>query len=141
MDVYSNIAIDAMTSIYNKKPQWFQLDVVISHIIKMMVGKIPKQPVLMVQPTGAGKSAVSLTAAIVDGGVTFIIENTLALGTYQASKLELTANSNHCQFVKSILLDSIKSVKQQRRSILTSIIQHCTDNINSSIFFFCLRLY
>ena len=95
MDIYSNIAIDTMSSIYNKKPRGFQLDV-ITHIIKMMAGTIPKQPISMVPPTSAGKSAVPLTAAVVDGGITLIIENTLALGTDQASKIELIANSSPC---------------------------------------------
>ena len=134
MDLFTNIAIDAMKSIYNKEPQGFQMNV-IPHLIKMMAGQIPKQPVLMVQPTGAGKSAVPLTAAIVNGGITLIIENTLALGTDQASKVELNANSNHRRFVKSIHLDSIKSSKQQR-SISSSIIQHCTDIIDTSIIIF-----
>ena len=50
----------------------------------MMAFELPPEPVLMVQPTGSGKSTVPLTCAIVTGGVTFIIENTLALASDQA---------------------------------------------------------
>ena len=56
----------------------------LSHLLKMMAFELPPEPVLMVQPTGSGKSTVPLTCAIVTGGVTFIIENTLALASDQA---------------------------------------------------------
>ena len=46
----------------------------------MLSGELPtNQPVLMIQPTGSGKFFVPLTTSVVDGGITIIIENTLAL--------------------------------------------------------------
>ena len=49
----------------------------------------------MVQPTGSGKSTVPLTVAVVNGGITVIIEYTLALCTDQTSKIDLIASSSH----------------------------------------------
>ena len=134
MDIYTNIAANAMNQIFNKTPQGFQ-NAVIPHLLRMLSSSIPKQPVLMVQPTGAGKSAVPLTVAVVDGGITLVIENTLALGTDQATKTELIARSTNRKFVKSIHLDSIKSHKQQR-SLSSSIVHHCLKNQNTSIVIF-----
>ena len=134
MDEHSNIAAQTMAAIYNRRPRGFQVDV-IPHLLKMLTGTLPKQPVLMVQPTGAGKSIVPLTTAVVDGGVTLIIENTLALGTDQASKVELIANSNHRRYIKSLHLDSIKGSKLQRM-ISKSILNHCNKNIDTSFIIF-----
>ena len=101
----------------------------------MATGTIPKQPVLMVQPTGSGKSTVPLTVAVVDGGITLIIENTLALGTDQSSKIDLIAKSSSLRNIKSIHLDSIKGSKMQK-TISASIIHHCKSNRNTSIIIF-----
>ena len=59
MDVYTNIATQAMNRIFNLSPRSFQLNI-IPHLLKMVAGTIAKQPMLMVQPTGAGKSTVPL---------------------------------------------------------------------------------
>ena len=39
------------------------------------------EPVLLVQATGSGKPSIPLTCAIVDGGISIVIENTLALSS------------------------------------------------------------
>ena len=77
----------------------------------MLTGHHAIQPVLMVQPTGSGKSTVPLTIATVDSGITIIIENTLLLGTDQSSKVNIIANSKPKQFVKSYHLDSFKNLR------------------------------
>lgn len=134
MDIYNDIAAKAMSNIFNKNPCGFQNNV-IPHLLKMLTSSIPKQPVLMVQPTGAGKSAVPLTVAVVDGGITVIIENTLALGTDQATKTELIAQSTNRRYIKSIHLDSIKIHKQQQ-ALSSSILHHCSKNKDTSIIIF-----
>ena len=84
--VYSNISSSTMLRVYGTRPKGFQ-SVLIPHILKMIAGAIPSSPILMVQPTGSGKSAVPATVAVVDGGVTIVIENTLALAADQCSKI------------------------------------------------------
>ena len=134
MDDHSNIAIKAMAAIFNRQPRGFQLDV-ITHLLKMLSGSIPKQPVLMVQPTGSGKSTVPLTVAVIDGGITIVLENTLALGTDQSSKIDIIAKSSRKRTIKSIHLDSIKGSKLQH-SISKSLVKHCKGNKNTSIIIF-----
>ena len=57
----------------------------------MMANIIPCEPVLLVQATGSGKSAVPLTCAVVNGGMSIIVENTLSLGSNQTSKINANA--------------------------------------------------
>ena len=49
----------------------------------MLDGTLPKLTILMIQPTCAGKSSVPLIVAVINGNITLVIENTLALGTDQ----------------------------------------------------------
>jgi hypothetical protein len=62
------------------------------------------QAILVVHSTGSGKSAIPLTHAIADGGVTIILENTLTLATDQHSKIENLQSDN----VFSFHLDTVK---------------------------------
>ena len=54
----------------------------------MMKGRIQSQPILLVQSTGGGKSAVPQTCGSAVPGVTIVIENTLALCADQVSKFD-----------------------------------------------------
>ena len=104
-DIYKQIATDAMATMFNRKPRGFQEEV-IPHLIKMLSGAVAKQAILMIQPTGSGKSTVPLTASVVDGGVTFIIENTLALGTDQCSKVNIISSPVSTGHIAGILICS-----------------------------------
>ena len=78
MDPYRSLASEAMHAVWQRSPCAYQV-VDIPHLLKMMAGELCPEPVLMVQSTGSSKSAVPLTAAVIDGGVSIIVENTLAL--------------------------------------------------------------
>ena len=132
--VYNDIATEAMSRIFNRVPRGFQC-FVIPHLLKMLSGSLPKQPVLMVQPTGAGKSSVPLTTAVVDGGVTLIIENTLSLGSDQHTKVSSCANSTSLRHIKSFHLDSFKNDEIELH-LSQSILNHCCHNNNTSIIIF-----
>ena len=100
----------------------------------MMAGVIPPNPVLMVQSTGSGKSAVPLTLASVDGGVTIVIQNTLALGSDQCSKIKLLSASSP-KPVKTFQLDTFKN-KTELASLCSSILMHCIHNSTTLIIIF-----
>ena len=92
-DVFYEITAETMESMWGRTPRLCQ-SVVIPHLLRMMSGVLLPSPVLLVQSTGTGKSSVPLTAATVDGGITIIVQNTLALGSDQVSKIATTANSS-----------------------------------------------
>ena len=60
MDVFADIASEAMKSVWNKRPRPFQKDV-IARIMSMHCGTNYPQASLLVQPTGCGKSSVYQT--------------------------------------------------------------------------------
>ena len=133
-DVYASIVKDAMNSIFSRSPIRFQLDVT-SHLLKMMSGAIASEPVLMVQPTGSGKSTVPLTAATIDGGITIIIENTLALGSDQCVKVNRLVSSCELKNIQSYHLDAIVG-HELIAHIANGIIRHCEVNNDTSFVIF-----
>ena len=100
----------------------------------MMANVIPCEPVLLVQATGSGKSAVPLTCAVVVGGISVIVENTLSLGSDQTSKVNTNASQAQ-KHVKSYQLDMYKTIQHQEE-LAESIIIHCQGNNNTSIILF-----
>lgn len=63
--------------------------------------------------TGGEKSAVAQTVGVVNGGVTLIIENTLALGADQARKIQSATPTGGP--VGSFQLDTIKSKAEKEK--------------------------
>ena len=82
-----------MQQYFNSKPYPFQQQVIPS-ILMMMKQRIQPQPILLVQSTGGGKSAVPQTCGLTVPGVTIVLENTQA----QSSKLINVANNNNVTF-------------------------------------------
>ena len=76
--MYSSIAKRAMEEVWDRSPNHFQSEI-IPLILQMMTGDLTSEGLLLVQPTGSGKSSVPQTASVVTSGVTIIIEPTLAL--------------------------------------------------------------
>ena len=60
----------------------------------MLTNDLTPQGLLLIQPTGSGKSSVPQTASIISNGVTIIIEPTLALSSDQASKFQSASNGH-----------------------------------------------
>ena len=132
-DPFDTVAPETMQCAWGRTPRHYQA-IVIPHILRMMAGVIPPNPVLMVQSTGSGKSAVPLTLASVDGGVTIVIQNTLALGSDQCSKIKLLSASLP-KPVKTFQLDTFKN-KTELASLCSSILMHCIHNSTTSIIIF-----
>ena len=76
-----------------------------------------------------------LTVAVIDGGITIVIENTLALGSDQYSKVNMISLSTSRRFIKAIHLHAIK-MKDKQHVISNGIISHYKHNINTSIVIF-----
>ena len=132
-DSFDEIAAATMQSVWGRSPRNFQA-IVIPHILRMMAGVLRPDPVLLVQSTGSGKSAVPLTLASVDGGVSIIIQNTLALGSDQCSKIAMLSASSS-KPVKAFQLDTFKNIDELEK-LCTYVIQHCTSNTITSIIIF-----
>ena len=132
-DRFYDITVETMESIWGRTPRLYQ-SVVIPHLLRMMCGVLVPSPVLLVQSTGTGKSSVPLTAATVDGGITIIVQNTLALGSDQASKIATAANAS-AKHVKSYQLDACKD-EEVLSNLCDAITHHCMSNIDTSIIIF-----
>lgn len=132
-DPYYTIAVDAMQSVFGRTPRGYQ-GVVIPHILKMMMFQIQPNPVLLVQSTGSGKSMVPLTVASVDGGVSVVIQNTLALGSDQCAKVSIQ-QAEYVKDVRSFQLDLFRDEKELQ-TLCDSIVTHCNTNDNTSIIVF-----
>ena len=132
-DPFITVAKDAMLQVWGRNPRHYQ-SFVISHILRMMAKQTKPDPVLLVQSTGSGKSSIPLTCAVVDGGVSIIIENTLALSSDQASKVNTQANTDSKK-VRAFQLD-LFNTKEQQQQLSTFILNHCKDHNDSSIILF-----
>ena len=132
-DPFISIADEAMNHIWGRKPQFYQSHV-ICHILCMMAKHNNPEPILLVQCTGSGKSFMPLTCAVVNGGVSIINKNTLVLLSDQASKVTLQANTK-TKKVRAFQLDLFKTSQQQNQLSLF-IIDHCTQNSDTSILLF-----
>ena len=126
---YLTIASSAMEKVFSRTPRSYQ-GLVVSHLLKTMAFELPPEPVLMVQPTGSGKSTIPLTCAVVPGGVTFVIENTLALASDQASKVASLVNPG-IKVVKSYQLDKFKTNNELQR-LCDGILAHLSKNPSTS---------
>ena len=105
--MYTSIACSAMETMWNRTPNDFQSEV-IPFILQMIAKDITPQPILLVQPTGSGKSSVPQTSSVVSSCVSFIVECTQSLGSDQASKMNPSSTSNGC-LVYAYQLDLYKN--------------------------------
>lgn len=118
----------ATNDVFGHSPNNFQ-STIIPHILNMLCGQSPCRPVLLVQPTGGGKSIVYQTISIINGGVTIVIENTLALGSDQKSKID-NLDPKHNMF--AFHLDQIKQ-NEQVDALLSTIDNLSVNNRKSAI--------
>ena len=114
--MYSSIAKEAMEQVWGRTPNRFQTEI-IPTILQMMTKDVLPEALLLVQPTGSGKSAVPQTTSVVTNGVSIIIEPTLALSSDQASKFD-NASNEHGGLVYSYQLDLYK--KDDERQLLAN---------------------
>ena len=86
-DSFVTLTVDAMQELFGFTPRPFQ-KLVTPHIIKMKNDHC--SPVLLVHGTGGGKISTYQTIAIVKGGITLVVQNTLSLSSDQMSKIKFT---------------------------------------------------
>ena len=117
--MYSSIAKQAMEEVWGQTPNRFQTEI-IPTILQMLTKDLSPEALLLVQPTGSGKSAVPQTTSVVTNGVSIIIEPTLALSSDQASKFD-TASKEYGGLVYSYQLDLYKT-DNQKQALANNII-------------------
>ena len=89
--MYSSITKRAMEEVWGRSPNHFQSEI-IPLIMQMMAGDLTPEGLLLVQPTGSGKSPVPQIASDITSGTTIIIEPTLSLSSDQSSKFNHAKN-------------------------------------------------
>ena len=89
---------------------------------------------MLVQGTGSRKSSIPQIIAVVDRGVTIVIENTLAFGSDQQSMIANTNNYDGGK-VLGIQLDEIKHKKDQQL-IIKTIMEHMNTKSTTLILLF-----
>ena len=137
--MYSSIAKQAMEEVWDRSPNNFQSEI-IPLILQMMAGDLASNGLLLVQPTGSGKSSVPQTASVVTSGVTIIIEPTLSLSSDQASKFNQATNVPG-GLVYSYQLDFQKKDEQKKllaSNIINVLKEKRTSSIDSGIVSFVL---
>ena len=117
--MYSSIAKQAMEEVWGRTPNRFQTEI-IPTILQMLTKDLSPEALLLVQPTGSGKSAVPQTTSVVTNGVSIIIEPTLALSSDQASKFD-KASKEYGGLVYSYQLDLYKK-DNDRQALANNII-------------------
>ena len=128
---YNSIATMAMEEVWSNTPRNFQREA-IPYLLMMRCHPNSPSPLLLIQGTGGGKSAVPQTVGVVTRGVTLIIENTLSLSADQQSKIKRASDVNGP--VRAFHLDSIK-----RQNVTTRLSKYLLDldpKTNASIFLY-----
>lgn len=128
---YRPIADDAMKTVWDMSPNSFQKEI-IPHILKIQFNPNFPMPLLLVQGTGGGKSAVAQTIRGIDAGVTLIIQNTLSLASDQRSKISSSRKTSGP--VESFHLDALKGEKDIM--MVRDLLSNQSYNTNSSIFLY-----
>ena len=120
--MYSSIAKEAMEEVWGRSPNRFQIEI-IPTILQMLTKDLSPEALLLVQPTGSGKSAVPQTTSVVTNGVSIIIEPTLALSSDQSSKFD-SASKEHGGLVYAYQLDLYKNDndRQMLANSITSVL-------------------
>eukprot|EP00978_Attheya_sp_CCMP212_P033346 scaffold134081_cov81-Attheya_sp.AAC.1 len=120
MAVARRLASISMLDVFDKIPFPWQEDV-IAHM-NMMTAKhngIPPAAILLVQPTGGGKSLVRDTFAVAHGGIHWSISPLLSLTADQESKLNASAIQDDGAVI-AVHLDFYRT-NAQRTAVLNSI--------------------
>ena len=130
---FNPIAVHEMQGVWNRTPIDFQREAVPRLLIMRCVPNTP-QTLLLVQGTGAGKSAVAQTVGIVNRGITLVIEETLALAADQQSKVKSASNANG--LVLAYQLDTVKKPNLIKK--LEDKLSGMKSGKNASVFLYSL---
>jgi superfamily II DNA helicase RecQ len=113
----TTVAAEAMQSVFAMSPHDWQ-EVVISHILALAKDN-SCAPLLLVRPTGGGKSAVRDTVGVILAGVVLTISPLLSLAADQTDKVGSKASQEFGN-VLSFHLDEIRDRKEQQ-AVATSV--------------------
>jgi superfamily II DNA helicase RecQ len=130
----SEMAKAFMEEVFCTTPYPWQQEV-ISHLCCMQIpnsGSTPA-PVLLVRPTGGGKSSVRDVYSIMNGGFSLTITPLLSLGADQEEKITLKAQQS-AGTVLSLHLDEIRSLADQQQ--LVDNLKLLTKQSNTSVLLF-----
>jgi superfamily II DNA helicase RecQ len=113
----SEMASSFMMDVLGNTPYQWQTDV-ISHMAMMPIpgSGVDCAPVLLVRPTGGGKSSVRDVYSLMNCGVSLTISPLLSLGADQEEKLKLKANQAFGA-VCPIHIDEFRSVLEQKKIV------------------------
>jgi superfamily II DNA helicase RecQ len=111
------MATTYMEDVLGNTPYQWQSEV-ISHLAMMPIphSGIDCSPVLLVRPTGGGKSSVRDVVALMGGGVSLTITPLLSLGADQEEKLKAKAKQTLGP-VCPIHIDEFRSVPEQKKTV------------------------
>ena len=128
------MASSLMEEVFQTTPYPWQLDV-ITHLLCMSIPEcgIFSAPVLLVCPTGGGKSSVCDVYSVMNGGVSLTITPLLALGADQDQKITLKAKQT-AGTVVSVHLDELRSKSDQQA--LVTMIKALPDNSHTTVLLF-----
>jgi superfamily II DNA helicase RecQ len=107
-----DLFIDASTSVFGKHPYDWQSDV--ASYVGDNYQSSTNSTLLLVKPTGGGKSLVRDGIAVVLGGITLTIVPLLSLGADQTRKLNARAAQDDAPTM-AFHLDEMKSPQEQQR--------------------------
>ena len=113
----SELAVTVIQKVFGITPYPWQVEV-ISHLLTMSRedSGVPAAPVLLVRPTGGGKSSVRDVHGVVNGGVSLTITPLLSLGADQEEKMRARAKQTEGPVVP-IHLDEVRSLSDQARIV------------------------
>jgi superfamily II DNA helicase RecQ len=124
-----------MNAVFKRSPYSWQLDVLLKlqEMRDPRTDQTPPGAVLLVRPTGGGKSAVRDVNVLQTGGIALTIVSLLSLGADQTNKLQnLTSDENG--IIKSICLDECRDVEDQKA--ISQIISSLTKDTMQTVFIF-----
>jgi hypothetical protein len=126
-----SVATDAMQTVFGMAPHAWQ-EQAISHIIALAKAD-SGAPLLLVRPTGGGKSAVRDTVGVILAGVTLTICPLLSLAADQTDKISNRASQEYGN-VLSFHLDEIRD-RQEQVAVATTV-SNLSSSTTQTVFLF-----
>ena len=130
----SALAVSLMKKVFGITPYPWQVEV-ITHLLLMSVedSGVPAAPVLLVRPTGGGKSSVRDVHGVINGGISLTITPLLSLGADQEEKMRSRAKQTEGPVVP-IHLDEVRSLADQGR--IVAQIKELSQDSHATVFLF-----
>jgi superfamily II DNA helicase RecQ len=130
----SELASEFMVDVLGNTPYQWQKDI-IAHMAMMPIehSGVDCGPILLVRPTGGGKSSVRDVYSLMNAGVSLTISPLLSLGADQEEKLKLKAKQQFGH-VCPVHIDEFRSIPEQKKMV--SRIKTLLKDGDTSVFIF-----